>query len=64
MDNVRKHHIIEIDWCCMCKKSGETPHHLLLHCDIARGLWVMVFKIFGVKWVMPSWVVKLLACWK
>jgi hypothetical protein len=24
MDNLRKKHIIVVDWCCMCKKSGES----------------------------------------
>ena len=23
-------------WFCMCKKSGETLGHLLLHCDVAK----------------------------
>jgi hypothetical protein len=51
----------------MCNKSGETLDHLL-HCDVARDLWIMVFQMFGVEeWIMPRWVVvlvDLLACWK
>ena len=52
-------HIIVIDWCCMCKKSGETPNYLI-HCDAARELSNMVFfQMFGVEWViMPRrWLI-------
>jgi hypothetical protein len=37
MDNLRKRHIIVVDWFCMCKKSGETMDQLLLHCRIASA---------------------------
>jgi hypothetical protein len=47
----------------MCKRSGETPGHLL-HCDVTRDLWIMVFQMFGVEWVMPKRMVDLLTCWK
>jgi hypothetical protein len=63
LDNLRKCHIIVIDWCCMCKKSGKLLDHLFLHCDVARELWIMVFQMFGIEWVMPKRVVDLLACW-
>jgi hypothetical protein len=48
----------------MCKKSGETPDHLFLHCDIVGDLWNLVLQMFVVEWVMPRQVVELLACWK
>ena len=35
MDNLRKKNIIVTEWCCMCKKSGESIDHLLLQCEIA-----------------------------
>ena len=28
MDNLRKKNIIVMEWCCMCKKSGESIDHL------------------------------------
>jgi hypothetical protein len=59
MDNLHKWHIIAIDWCCICKKTEENPDHLLLHCDIARDLWNLVLRMFGVEWVMPRRVVEL-----
>ena len=48
IDNLRKRNPILIDWCCMCKKSGESVDHLLLHCPLAWKLWSMVLGLFGV----------------
>jgi hypothetical protein len=48
----------------MCKISVESIGHLLLHCHVARFLWALVFSLFGLEWVMPQWVVELLASWK
>ncbi len=59
---LRKWHIIVVNWCCMCKMSGEATDNLLLYCDIARELWTMVFNFFGVQWIMPQGVAQLLAC--
>jgi hypothetical protein len=61
---LRKRHIIVVDWCCMCKKSGESVDHLLLHCEIASALWNAIFNSVGLAWVMPSRVVDLFACWR
>jgi hypothetical protein len=63
MDNLRKRHLCIVDWCCMCKHSGESPNHLLLHCETAQSLWSMVFCLFGVVWVMPRSVVEVMASW-
>ena len=37
--------------------------HLLLHCPVAQELWNMVCSLFGVHWVLPCIVVKLIASW-
>ena len=63
MDNLCKRHICIVDWCCMCKHSGESPNHLLLHCETAQSLWSMVFCLFGVVWVMLRSVVEVMASW-
>lgn len=47
----------------MCKRSGETIDHLLLHCEVARKLRVSIFLLFGVEWV-PRRVMELLASWR
>jgi hypothetical protein len=31
MFNLRKRNIVVVDWCCMCKKCGETVDNLLLN---------------------------------
>lgn len=33
IDNLRKQRVLVVDWCCMCKQSGESIDHLLLHCS-------------------------------
>ena len=57
MDNLRKQHIIVVDLCCMCKRSGEYVDHFLLHCEISSALWTV-----GLAWVMPRKVEDLLSC--
>jgi hypothetical protein len=47
----------------MCKKSGESIEHLLLHCEVAHNLWSYILTIFGVEWVMPRRVLELLTSW-
>ena len=44
----------------MCKWSGESINHLLLHCPIAFELWTMVWALFGLLWVMPQSVNRLI----
>jgi hypothetical protein len=42
------------------QEEGETTDHLL-HCEVTRDLWALIFHLFGFKWVMPERVVELLA---
>jgi hypothetical protein len=63
LDNLRKKNVIVVDWFCMCKKSGESIDHLL-HCVIAREIWSSLFHSFGVVWVMPGRVRKILVSWR
>ena len=62
-ENLRKRRVIMLDWCCMCKSSGKSVNHLLMHCPIAQELWNMVLILFGLFWVMPQDVIDLLNCW-
>jgi hypothetical protein len=63
LDNLRKKRVIVIDRCCMCKMNGESVDHPLLHCEVARALWIAIFSRFSLSWVMPLRVVDLFACW-
>jgi hypothetical protein len=60
MDNLKKRHIIMVDWCCMFKKSGESKDHLLLQCEIVNALWNTILSSVRLAWVMPSQVVTIL----
>lgn len=48
LENLRKRHVIVVDWCCICKRSGKTIDQLLLHCEVTRELWVLILHLFGV----------------
>ncbi|KAG7958106.1 hypothetical protein I3843_10G002800 [Carya illinoinensis] len=49
----------------MCRKGGggESVDHLLLHCEVARGLWNEILSQLDLGWVMPETVVAVLASW-
>ena len=53
-----------VAWCCMCKCSGESVDHLLLHCGVAREVWNFIIRSFGVSWVLPERVMDLLFGWR
>ncbi|RVW40434.1 Protein arginine N-methyltransferase 2 [Vitis vinifera] len=42
--------------CYLCQRHEESIDHILLHCDKARTLWVLLFSMFGVQWVLPATV--------
>ncbi|XP_042992315.1 uncharacterized protein LOC122318775 [Carya illinoinensis] len=64
MDNLRIRGIIITEWCCMCRKNGETVDHLLLHCEFARKIWNFFFSRMDIAWVMPGRMIELIASWR
>uniref|UniRef100_A0A7N2L513 Reverse transcriptase zinc-binding domain-containing protein n=1 Tax=Quercus lobata TaxID=97700 RepID=A0A7N2L513_QUELO len=62
-DNLRGRRMVFVDWCIMCRCNGETVDHLLLHCDKAYRLWSLVFRSFGIFWVLPRSVADTLFGW-
>jgi hypothetical protein len=44
---------VVVEWCHMCKKSGEPIDYLLIHCEVTRELWSSILNLYGVEWVMP-----------
>jgi len=37
IDNLRNRRVCVVEWCYMCKKSGETTDHLFLHFPYSGG---------------------------
>jgi len=46
-DNLHRRNIVVVEWCCMCKKSGESIDHLLFHCDVAQDIWSIFIICLG-----------------
>ena len=63
-DNLRRHGIVTVGWCCLCRCSEEMVDHLLLHCLVAAEIWGFVFQMFGVDWVMSRRVLDQEAGWR
>ena len=62
-DNLRSRGMDYVDWYIMCCRNGETVDHLLLHCGKAYRLWILVFRSFGIAWVLPRSVADTLFDW-
>jgi hypothetical protein len=54
---------VVVEWCCMCKKSGQSIDHLLLHCEVAGALWNYMYFLFGIELVMPRRVLDFWTGW-
>ena len=52
-----------VDWCIMCRCSGEIVDHLLLHCEMVYWSWSLVFRSFGISWVLQRSVADTLFAW-
>lgn len=47
----------------MCKGSGESVNHLMLHCPVATELWSLVFGLLNIYWVMPRSLKEMFLSW-
>ena len=43
--------------------NGEMVDHLLIHSSVASALWSWILGVFGISWVLPQTVAKLLFSW-
>ena len=62
-ENLMRRGFVMVGWCCMCKRSGESVNHLLLHCKVVQEVWNFTLCSFGVSWVFPETVSELLSGW-
>ena len=46
IDNLRKWVILILNWCCTCKRYGESVDHLLIHCSFVSDLWSSVYLVW------------------
>jgi len=42
------------------ERGTSINHFFLLHCEVARDLWVSISLLFGLEWLMPQ---KWRSCW-
>lgn len=54
IDYLRRQGIIVGEWRCMHKQGLELVDHLLLHCSMAKALWVSALCLFGVHFQTKS----------
>ena len=45
--------MVFVDQRIMCRCNGQTVDHLLLYYGKAYQLWSLVFRSFGISWVLP-----------
>ena len=62
-DNLRYRGFDFVDWYIMCRCNGESVNHLLLHCGKAFQLWSLVFRSYGISWVLPRSIADMLFGW-
>uniref|UniRef100_A0A5B7BYZ2 Reverse transcriptase zinc-binding domain-containing protein n=1 Tax=Davidia involucrata TaxID=16924 RepID=A0A5B7BYZ2_DAVIN len=62
LDNFQKRGYSLVNRCYMCKEEEEMTSHLVLHCEVARELWILIFSMTRC-WVMPGKAKCLLDCW-
>ena len=62
-DKLRRRNHFIVNGCPMRSRDEETAHHLFLHCNLARNVWMILFARFGISWVMPWSVEDLFQLW-
>ena len=72
---ISKYRVERIQWnserkyICAAKKRVQPQYtkaykdHILLRCEKARTLWVLLLSMFGVQWVLPATVKEMLLGW-
>ena len=53
LDDLRRRGWCLANRCFLCQSEEEFIDHILIHCVKTRGLWNLLFSLFGVFWVFP-----------
>lgn len=61
IEKLRKRGKIVVDRCHISKNCGEMVDHPLLHCDLAKELWLLALNLFGMHILMPWTVIDVFA---
>ena len=49
--------------CYLCLSKEESIDHILLHCELARSLWNLLFSLLEMLWVLPYSIREMLLGW-
>ena len=52
LDQLKKRGRSLANRCFLCYAEEETIDHILIQCSKVRGLWELLFALFGVTWVL------------
>ena len=53
LDRIQRRGFSLANRCYLCLSEEKSIDHILLHCELARSLWNLLFSLFGVLWVLP-----------
>ena len=54
LDQLQRRGLLLVNRCAPCKEELKFIDHILLYCDKARVLWLLVFSLFGIQWVISA----------
>ena len=63
MDCINRRGFCLANKCYLCLLDEEFIDHILLHCELARSLWNLLFSLFGVSCVLTYLVREALLGW-
>ena len=65
MDRLRNFNILQRSSyrCVLCDLEDETNYHLFIHCSFVWEVWGECLSWFGVAWVTPSNLKRLMESW-
>lgn len=50
-------------WCPLCKRDGESVHHIFMHCSFTYEVCIYFISRMRINWVMPEKLSQLFCSW-